>query len=114
MHLDEYQAYCQNTAVYPGSGTGERGAVAYCALKLAGESGEVAEKVGKYLFRGDSLPAGDTVASVLEKELGDCLWYIARLASEMGLSLDNIAKTNLVKLADRAKRGVLKGSGDNR
>lgn len=114
MYLDEYQDLTIATAVYPGSGTGERGAVTYCALKLAGEAGEVAEKIGKYLFRGDSLPEGETIRSVMEKELGDVLWYVARLAAEMGLSLDDVAKVNISKLADRAARGTIKGSGDNR
>jgi hypothetical protein len=42
------------------------------------------------------------------------LWYVAVLADYLDLSLDDIATTNLAKLASRQDRGVLKGSGDNR
>jgi NTP pyrophosphatase (non-canonical NTP hydrolase) len=48
------------------------------------------------------------------KELGDVLWYIANLAEDLGYDLAEIADMNLEKLADRANRNVIKGSGDNR
>jgi len=54
------------------------------------------------------------VISALVFELGDVLWYIARLAAELGASLDDVARLNLDKLADRATRGVIGGSGDHR
>ena len=50
----------------------------------------------------------------IAKELGDVLWYLATLATELDSHLGCIADSNLKKLEDRAKRGVLKGSGDNR
>ena len=50
----------------------------------------------------------------MSKELGDVLWYVAQLASELDLSLDDIAKQNLEKLFSRQARGVLSGSGDDR
>ena len=50
----------------------------------------------------------------LAKELGDVLWYIAVFANDLGVSMDEIAQTNLDKLASRKERGVLGGSGDNR
>lgn len=104
MRLDYYQEAALKTAVYP-----EQYKVIYPALKLAGEAGEVAEKVGKSL-RGDKpLDRDDLV-----KELGDVLWYIAALADDLGVSLSKVANGNLAKLTDRANRGVIKGSGDNR
>jgi NTP pyrophosphatase (non-canonical NTP hydrolase) len=50
----------------------------------------------------------------MSKELGDVLWYVAQLASELGLDLDEIAQVNLDKLLSRQRRGVLSGSGDDR
>jgi NTP pyrophosphatase (non-canonical NTP hydrolase) len=50
----------------------------------------------------------------LKLELGDVLWYVAQLASELGFSLDEIAQANLDKLASRAARNVIAGSGDHR
>lgn len=104
MYLNYYQQEAALTAAYP-----EEHKIVYPALKLAGEAGEVAEKVGKSL-RGDKpLDEAD-----LAKELGDVLWYVAALADGIGYTLSEIASMNLAKLADRAKRGVIKGSGDNR
>lgn len=104
MRLDYYQEAALKTAVYPAQYK-----VIYPALKLAGETGEVAEKIGKSL-RGDHV----LVKEDLAKELGDVLWYIAALANDIGFSLEEVAQMNLAKLSDRANRGVLKGSGDNR
>ena len=50
----------------------------------------------------------------LKKELGDVLWYVAQLATELGLSLRDIAGANIEKLRSRMDRGKLGGSGDNR
>lgn len=109
MNIDDYQVQSAKTAVYPRLGHG----VVYPALGLAGEAGEVAEKVKK-LIRDDNLKLSDEKKSELKKELGDVLWYVAQLATELDLSLNDIAYTNLEKLASRADRGKLKGSGDNR
>lgn len=113
MTLDEYQKAAVSTAVFPPA-TG----VYYCALKLCGEAGEHAEKVAKMHLRGDfneSSPEDRYQAQrAIEAELGDILWYLANLANLYGMSLDQVANDNLVKLKDRKARGVLKGSGDNR
>ena len=85
----------------------------YFTLGLAGESGEVAEKLKKVIRNHD----GDFSKLDLDdfkKELGDVLWYLAMLADHFGLSLDDVANTNLAKLADRKKRDVIKSTGDNR
>jgi NTP pyrophosphatase (non-canonical NTP hydrolase) len=50
----------------------------------------------------------------MSKELGDVLWYVAQLATELDLDLDEIAQENLDKLRSRQRRGVLSGSGDER
>ena len=50
----------------------------------------------------------------MAKELGDVLWYVAQLASELDLDLNQVAEANLQKLLSRQRRGVLSGSGDDR
>lgn len=112
MTLDEYQVQARSTAIYP-----EEARVLYPTLKLAGEAGEVAEKLGK-LMRDEGLLPGDELDNdqreALAKEIGDVLWYVANLAADLGLSLEAIGRTNLDKLASRRDRGVLRGSGDER
>ncbi|MGI9556048.1 MAG: nucleoside triphosphate pyrophosphohydrolase family protein [Cyanophyceae cyanobacterium] len=106
MDFNEYQALARSTAIYP-----KEHRVVYPALGLAGESGEVAEKIKKMLR--DSIPEQD-VKEALVKELGDVLWYVANLAHDLSITLDDIAMANVSKLLDRSERGVLQGSGDNR
>jgi NTP pyrophosphatase (non-canonical NTP hydrolase) len=109
MDLTEYQAAALSTAVYPNRGTN----FAYPALGLAGEAGEVADKLKKVLRDNDGVLT-DQVRDAVAKELGDVLWYVSVLAYEMDYSLDEIARINIDKLASRQQRGVLTGSGDNR
>jgi NTP pyrophosphatase (non-canonical NTP hydrolase) len=82
-------------------------------LGLAGESGEVADKVKKIL-RDDEGCLTSESRFALAKELGDVLWYLATCARYICLPLDDIAKENIKKLEDRQKRGKIKGSGDAR
>ncbi|GHJ56082.1 hypothetical protein Nm8I071_53890 [Nonomuraea sp. TT08I-71] len=82
-------------------------------LGLVGESGELAEKVKKWVRDLDSEESRIDRAGIA-KELGDVLWYVAVLADHLDLSLDDIATANLAKLASRQGRGVLGGSGDDR
>ena len=111
MLLDDYQDKAVETAIFPRDNNLD---IIYPALKLAGEAGEVAEKVGKAI-RDDITKFQETAyLDDLAKELGDVLWYIAALADSIGYDLSEIAQMNLDKLNSRQERGVLKGSGDNR
>ena len=106
----EYQSQAATTAVYPEVGTGSLLEVMYCARGLAGEAGEVANKVKKLQRDGDSLEKRKALA----KELSDCLWYAAQLASVLDEDLGELAQNNLDNLAGRKQRGTLHGDGDNR
>lgn len=106
MTLDEYQSRARATAIYP-----TYHAVVYPALGLVGEAGELANKLKKILRDG---LAAEAKREELADELGDVLWYVAALASDLGYDLSAIADRNLAKLASRAERGTLRGSGDDR
>ena len=115
--FDEYQQFTRTTAIYPGAATGSAEARIYCTLGLSGEAGEVAEKVKK-IIRVGGLSAlasiDDETKQALAKEVGDALWYAARLSDELGLKLSDVARANAEKLSSRKDRGLLHGSGDNR
>jgi NTP pyrophosphatase (non-canonical NTP hydrolase) len=85
----------------------------YPTLGLCGEAGEVADKVKKVLRDQDGVFSDDT-RQALMLELGDVLWYVAQLSSELGFELNAVAEANLSKLASRAARNVIGGSGDHR
>jgi NTP pyrophosphatase (non-canonical NTP hydrolase) len=109
--FDSYQDACRKTAVYPGKDS--FGGLIYCTLKLNGEAGEVAEKIGKIMRdKAGVFTPEDT--RLLMLELGDVLWYVAMLASELDYPLHIVAERNLEKLAGRKARGTLQGNGDER
>ncbi len=109
MELGDYQRASRATAIYPGAGEN----LLYPTLGLCGEAGEVADKVKK-LLRDDGGALSAERREALGAELGDVLWYVAQLASELGLALEDVAAGNLAKLASRADRGALGGDGDER
>jgi NTP pyrophosphatase (non-canonical NTP hydrolase) len=111
MTFNEYQTEARKTAIYPGQGT--IAGLNYCVLKLAGEAGEVAEKLGKIYRDKGGIVDGEEKGK-LTKEVGDVLWYCSMIAEELGVPFAYIAQANLFKLKDRKDRGVLGGSGDNR
>lgn len=138
---DEYQRIAIKSAIYPGQGTVM--GISYCAHKLAGEAGEFNDHFGKAM-RDDGLldlrihhykyplvaryadELGEPVYTCvtksltperkefLIKEIGDCLWYLSALCTELGISLFSAMMLNLAKLKDRTDRNVLQGGGDNR
>ncbi|ABX08779.1 nucleoside triphosphate pyrophosphohydrolase family protein [Prochlorococcus marinus] len=109
MDLNQYQHKSRETALYPNRGQNP----IYPTLGLVGEAGEVADKVKKVL-RDNNGAFNSEVKELIKYELGDVLWYLAQLSTELGFDLEDVAEANLAKLSSRASRGKLKGSGDSR
>jgi NTP pyrophosphatase (non-canonical NTP hydrolase) len=117
MELNQYQAAALGSAIYPNIGNN----IYYPAFKLAGEVGEVTEKLGKYIrdnqitdFNNLASGFSDEFKLSLVKELGDVLWYIAALSNELKVDLNTVAEKNIEKLTARVKNNTLTGSGDDR
>lgn len=101
--VDEYQEWTKTTAVYP-----PEKALDYLTLGLNSESGEIAGKVKK-IIRDET----DLSLEIIS-EIGDCLWYIAQLASFFGIPLSKVFEENRKKLEKRKLENKIHGSGDNR
>jgi NTP pyrophosphatase (non-canonical NTP hydrolase) len=127
MTLNEYQQQAMTTCLP------ESENFSYMMLNLAAEVGEIAGKVAKMIRKGQvkfdldgdlemyfqvytEAETNDVLAreKELQKEAGDVLWQLSGLCSVMGWELEDIARQNLQKLADRQQRHVIDGSGDNR
>lgn len=103
MTFEEYAEAATGTANYK-----IRNDPYYMILGLCGETGEVAEKLKKRIR--DDVWDEESV----KRELGDVLWYLNGISMSFGFTLEDVAQTNLDKLAARKDRGTLQGSGDNR
>lgn len=108
LTMTDYQERASATAVYDQIGH----PLVYPALGLAGETGELVDKVKKLIRNGTEIDIA--VREELVKELGDILWYVAAFAKELGVDLEHVAWRNLAKLKSRQERGTLKSEGDNR
>lgn len=108
MTLNEYQQTTLETADCP-----EEYRIVYPALGMAGEAGEVADKVKK-VIRDNNADFSPLRCEEIAMEIGDVLWCCAVLAGRIGYRLDTIARMDNRKLESRRLRGKLGGSGDNR
>lgn len=108
MTFEDYQKKAVSTAIY---GLGRK--VIYPTLGLCGETGEVAEKIKKILRDKNGVYSQDDIIEI-RKELGDVLWYLANIANDLDISLEEVANSNIEKLQSRKERGVIHGEGDNR
>lgn len=80
------------------------------ALGLAGEAaGEVVDGLKKHIHHGHPMNK-----EKLSEELGDVLWYIAAIATEIGVPLDVIATHNIEKLRRRYPDGFSEERSKNR
>src|SRR5574339_511195 len=96
MNFNNYQTKSRKTAGYPAIGH----PVIYPVLGLANEAGEVAGKIKK-VFRDKDGQINPETRDALKAELGDVLWYLAQVATELDLTLDEIAEYNIEKLYSR-------------
>ena len=106
--FDDYQAAAIQAAVYP-----DDIRILYPALGLAGEAGEVANKVKK-IYRDDGGRITDDRRVQVSKELGGVLWYVAAVCTDLNLNMGDVARENAAILASRQQRGTLHGDGDDR
>ena len=109
MNFNDYQKKSRKTAKYPAIGH----PVIYPTLGLVNEAGEVAGKIKK-VFRDKGGEINGETRSALKAELGDVLWYLAQVCTELDLTLDEVAEYNIEKLYGRLERGTIRGDGDER
>lgn len=129
LSFNTYQQAAAGTDIYPSAS-----ALLYGAAGLAGEGGEIAGKVldlmeaalrfmkhageaanqGKKVTRDDDGVLTSARKDAIRKELGGALWYMAKIAREMGVDLAEVAAGNLAELYSRKARGTIKGDGDDR
>jgi NTP pyrophosphatase (non-canonical NTP hydrolase) len=102
LNFNAYQAAAKKTTIYP-----DDAKVVYPAMGLAGEAGEVCNKIKK-ITRGDVKL--DEIKDDLAGEIGDVLWYVSALCSDMDLSLGDVARLNLDKLNGRLEKNLLGGT----
>ncbi len=105
MDLNEYQKAAARTSSRPITNL----SIAVSEMGLAGEAGEVVDLLKKEIGHGH-----DADPEKLSKEIGDCLWYLADLATLHGLSLDEIAQGNIAKLLKRYPTGFSSEASRNR
>jgi len=107
MKFEYYQKKAKKTAIYPKIDKGWE----YPALGLAGEVGELLNKLKK--IHRDNVNVKD-IKKDIKAELGDVLWYVAMIASEFKINLNDVAVGNLLKLSTRMRLSKLHGKGDYR
>lgn len=122
MEANEFQKKAHEFAIYPSPTlievTGDQSFTrtldyVYPALALAEEAGEVAGKYAKAV-RDCNGNIDSERRDGIKKELGDVMWFVAELSTQLGLTLEEVMAANIEKLTSRKARGVISGSGDNR
>lgn len=88
---------------------GEKGRLSVAAMGISGESGELVDHIKKYVGHGHDLDR-----DAVMKELGDVLWYIAEIATVLGMDLQQIAERNEEKLRARYPEGFSISRSRNR
>lgn len=113
MDFNEYQKLATKTSLLHEDKNNPHYALMYFCLGLAGETGEVIEKVKK-VIRNHHGEMPEDKRDLIKHEIGDVLWYLSQTARMCDILLDDAASANIEKLRDRADRGVIKSEGDAR
>jgi NTP pyrophosphatase (non-canonical NTP hydrolase) len=114
MEFNDYQIECKKTDLGNIGGRQELNPEwLYYVLGMAGEMGEFQEKIKK-LFRDNDGKIDNHIRIELTYEMGDVLWYMARLCTKLGITMEEVAAFNIIKLSNRKMRNKLQGDGDNR
>ena len=106
LDFNKYQIETRKTKIY-------RDDIIYPSLGLSGEVGELMNQIKK-IYRDDNGKISIVRKQNLTKEIGDVMWYIARVADDLNIDLTEVVELNLEKLNSRKDRGQLGGSGDDR
>lgn len=106
LTFNNYQKYARETAIY-------KDGIFYPALGLCSESGEVADKIKK-IYRDNNGIISEENKEQLIKEMGDVLWYLANMSTDLNVTLEDIAKKNLEKIQARQKKNLIHAEGDDR
>lgn len=118
MTINDYQKKAHTFANYPSGRIGLTDTnhivdYLYPALGLSEEAGEASGKFAKAIR--DNGGVIDELRKIeIVKELGDVCWFVAELATILGVNLETVMEKNIEKLTSRKERGVIGGSGDNR
>lgn len=105
LTLNQYQLEASKNKAFP-----EKYAIIYPTIGVLNEAGEMAGKIKKWM-RGDTphLNIQD-----LTSEMGDVLWYLSSLATDLGITLEDVARNNIEKITKRREKNMIKGDGDHR
>ena len=96
MTINEYQRLAQRTA----NTRAKSDKIENGILGLCGETGEIADVYKKYLYQGHKFDREH-----MAEELGDVCWYVAELATGLGVTLDEVMERNIEKLRKRYPDG---------
>ena len=110
MNFNDYQTQASQTATFDNDDL--QYALMYIGLGIGGESGEILEKIKKYIRNKDI--SKEELRSGLKSEIGDVLWYLSQLARMLKIPFDEVAEASIAKILDRQSRNVIKSSGDTR
>lgn len=105
MNFDDYQKEALKTDKNPA--LDEKG-VMIPLLGLAGETGELLSEYKKYLRDAKS---HRPFKERMTEELGDLLWYLSNCASKFEISLQDVARGNLMKCRSRWREQEERGLG---